>query len=257
MKLNFPEKPVSSGCNKTSQNLKFPLSTENFNLWMMKKDMQGKSQDDQNIAEINYSQFRNKLMDRKDHNSTFQKTNIIIPGNINIEFRKQNVNYLFNFYLIHYFFACILTDIKELEKLKKENKKLLDDFITKDGETVFLRQQLQQNQLRTENEKLEKMRLIEEQANQHRSEINQICKEKEQLKTQLELQVSIYFLFLYIIKTRIIYNVIYINIQSLEIKNLLERCKLLESGNIKLREPQTLYMNNSLNKSKYSNPTNW
>lgn len=89
----------------------------------------------------------------------------------------------------------------ELEKLKKENKKLLDDFITKDGETVFLRQQLQQNQLRAENEKLEKMRLNEEQANRHRSEINKICKEKEQLKTQIELQVSIFF-YLFILLQR-------------------------------------------------------
>lgn len=89
----------------------------------------------------------------------------------------------------------------ELEKLKEENKKLLDDFITKDGETVFLRQQLQQNQLRAENEKLEKMRLNEEQANRHRSEINKICKEKEQLKTQIELQVSIFF-YLFILLQR-------------------------------------------------------
>lgn len=82
-------------------------------------------------------------------------------------------------------------DATELEKLKNENKKLLNDFITKDGENVFLRQQLQQTQLRAENDKSEKMRIIEEQANLHKSEINKICKEKEQLKTQLELQVSL------------------------------------------------------------------
>ena len=93
-----------------------------------------------------------------------------------------------------------------MEKLKTENKKLLNDFITKDGETVFLRQQLQQTQLRIENEKLEKMRLIEEQANRHRSEINKIYKEKEQLKTRLELQVS--FIFLFDI-TKIYANIIY------------------------------------------------
>ncbi|XP_071573350.1 uncharacterized protein Mus304 isoform X3 [Temnothorax nylanderi] len=124
-----------------------------------------------------------------------------------------------------------IQDDKELEKLKTENKKLLNDFITKDGETAFLRQQLQQTQLRIENEKLEKMRLIEEQANRHRSEINKIYKEKEQLKTQLELQ-------------------------DLEIGNLQERCKLLESGNIKLKEPQMLYMNTSVDKCKYATPIN-
>lgn len=78
---------------------------------------------------------------------------------------------------------------KELEKLKAENKKLLDDFITKEGEAVFLRNQLQQIQLKAENDRLEKARLIEEQENHHRMEINAIYKEKEHLKTQLELQV--------------------------------------------------------------------
>lgn len=85
-----------------------------------------------------------------------------------------------------------------MEKLKNEIKKLRNDFITKDGETVYLRQRLQQIQLRAENEKLEKMRLIEEQANSHRLEINKIYKDKEQLKTQLELQVNIYFIIYYI-----------------------------------------------------------
>lgn len=131
-----------------------------------------------------------------------------------------------------------------MEKLKNENKKLLNDFITKDGETVYLRQQLQQIQLRTENEKLEKLRLIEEQANNHRLEISKIYKEKEQLKTQLELQVSIYFIFLFfLLKIEII--IFIINSQNLEIGNLQERCKRLESGNVKLEEPQTLYMNTS------------
>lgn len=97
------------------------------------------------------------------------------------------IKYFYSLFILH-----ILIGNKELEKLKTENKKLLNDLITKDGETVFLRQQLQQTQLRVENEKLEKMRLIEEQVNRHRSEINKIYKEKEQLKTQLELQVSIH-----------------------------------------------------------------
>lgn len=77
-----------------------------------------------------------------------------------------------------------------MKKLKYENQKLLNDFITKEGEAVFLRNQLQQTQLRAENDRLEKTRFIEEQENRHRLEINTICKEKENLKTQLELQVS-------------------------------------------------------------------
>jgi len=47
---------------------------------------------------------------------------------------------------------------------------------------------------------------------------------------------------------------LFINIQNLEIGNLLERCKLLESGNIKLKEPQILYT--SHNKSKCNSPIN-
>ncbi|XP_072755472.1 uncharacterized protein Mus304 isoform X2 [Anoplolepis gracilipes] len=190
MKSDLPEKP--STCNEPSR-LKLLRPTEKSDLCTIKKDIQAKSQD---IADINYSQFRNKLINRESHNSTFQKGN--------------------NF---------IVSDDKELEKLKNENKKLQNDFTTKDGETVYLRQQLQQLQLRAENEKLEKMRLIEEQANNHRLEINKIYKEKEQLKTQLELK-------------------------NLEIGNLQDRCKRLESGNIKLEEPQSLYMNTSFNKSK-------
>ncbi|XP_071643287.1 uncharacterized protein Mus304 isoform X1 [Temnothorax longispinosus] len=192
IKSSFPEKTTAIAYNETSCS---KLAIEKSNLRLLKKNIQGTSQD---ITEINYSQFRNKLIDKKDYNSTFQKdNNFIVQGD------------------------------KELEKLKTENKKLLNDFITKDGETAFLRQQLQQTQLRIENEKLEKMRLIEEQANRHRSEINKIYKEKEQLKTQLELQ-------------------------DLEIGNLQERCKLLESGNIKLKEPQMLYMNTSVDKCKYT-----
>lgn len=48
-----------------------------------------------------------------------------------------------------------------------------------------------------------------------------------------------------------------INVQNLEIGNLQERCKLLETGNIKLKEPQILYMNTSVDKSKYAIPVNW
>ncbi|XP_011061730.1 PREDICTED: uncharacterized protein LOC105150397 [Acromyrmex echinatior] len=199
VKSDFPER--TTAYNETSCS-KLPQAIEKSNSDLLTKNVQSTSQNHQNITEMNYSQFRNKLIDKKDHNSTFQKSNKII---------------------VH--------DGKELEKLKTENKKLLNDFITKDGETAFLRQQLQQTQLRVENEKLEKMRLIEEQANRHRSEINKIYKEKEQLKTRLELQ-------------------------NLEIGNLQERYKLLESGNIKLREPQMSYTNSSTDKCKYVIPIN-
>lgn len=182
MKSGFSERTFITH-NETCS--KLPLSTEKPNLQLLKKNIQDMTQD---ATAINYSQFRNKLIDKKGHNSTFQKDNFIIQGN-NIEIQIMKYYSLFL-----YIYSFIFIDNKEFEKLKTENKKLLNDFITKDGETAFLRQQLQQTQLRVENEKLEKMRLIEEQANRHRSEINKIYKEKDQLKTQLELQVSI-FLF--------------------------------------------------------------
>lgn len=36
----------------------------------------------------------------------------------------------------------------------------------------------------------------------------------------------------------------------------MERCKLLESGNIKLTEPHTINLNLSMNKNKFSSPKN-
>ncbi|KAL2728306.1 hypothetical protein V1477_017582 [Vespula maculifrons] len=139
-----------------------------------------------------YTDFEKKLLYKQNYNSTFQ-----LNRNITVSDNNEHKDLE-----------------KELNKLKLERNKLLNDFIMKDGETVFLRNQLQQTQVRAENDKVEKMHLIEEQAKQHRTEINQIFKEKEDLKTQLDLQ-------------------------ALEIEKLLERCKLLESGHIKLVEPHT------------------
>ncbi|XP_043286356.1 uncharacterized protein mus304 [Venturia canescens] len=118
-------------------------------------------------------------------------------------------------------------NIRRLEKLEQENKKLLDDFMTKEGETVFLRSQLQQTQLRAENEKLEKARFIEEQASRHRAELDALHKEKENLKTQNEFQ-------------------------ALQLGSLMERCKLLESGAVKLTQPQKAVMSaESPNRSRF------
>ncbi|XP_043507898.1 uncharacterized protein LOC122527620 [Frieseomelitta varia] len=161
------------------------------------------SQDISTIVSVNYTQFKNKLMNKKIYNSTFKLD----------EHPITESEYL-----------------KELEKLKVENQKLLNDFITKDGEAVFLRNQLQQTQLRAENDRLEKRQFIEEQENRHRMEINAICKEKENLKTQLELQ-------------------------TFEIGNLMERCKLLEGGNVKFVEPH-INFNISTNRSKLNSPMN-
>ncbi|XP_015429517.1 PREDICTED: uncharacterized protein LOC107186210 [Dufourea novaeangliae] len=158
-----------------------------------------------NIVSVDYKDFEDKLINKQVYNSTFKlQENVVFPES---------------------------KYIQELEKLKFENKKLLNDFITKDGEAVFLRNQLQQTQLRAKTDKLEKTRFIEEQENRHRTEMNSICKEKEQLKTQLELQ-------------------------TFEVGNLMERCKLLETGNVKLKEPHTVNVNFSMNKSRFNSPMN-
>ncbi|XP_015592175.1 uncharacterized protein LOC107266325 isoform X2 [Cephus cinctus] len=137
-----------------------------------------------------FDDFRKNLLDTDNHNSTFQSQNtcVLVSDDLNL---------------------------KEVERLKEENKKLLDNFITKEGETVFLRHQLQQTQTRAQNEKVEKSKFIEEQASKFRAEINALLKEKENLQTKLQFQ-------------------------SLELGNLLERCKLLESGSVKLTEPHSV-----------------
>ena len=61
--------------------------------------------------------------------------------------------------------------------------------MVKEGETVFLRNQLQQTHLRAENERIEKSRLIEELEKRYRAEIDAIHKKKDSLKTQYEFQV--------------------------------------------------------------------
>ncbi|KAI4485862.1 hypothetical protein M0804_006351 [Polistes exclamans] len=140
-----------------------------------------------------YSNFEKRLLYKQNYNSTFQVNKNISPQSN--DSKDKNLE-------------------KELNKLKTERDKLLNDFIMKDGETVFLRNQLQMTQMRIENDKIEKMHLIEEQSKKHKTEIDQIIKEKEDLKTQLELK-------------------------AFEIEKLLERCKLLESRNIKFIEPHT------------------
>ncbi|CAL7938753.1 unnamed protein product [Xylocopa violacea] len=190
--------------NLDSSVYKIPKTYEHMSQYNTQRKGVDNSKNISMIASIDYKEFEDKLMHTKVYNSTFK-----LDENSILESEHT----------------------KELEKLKLENKKLLDDFVTKEGETVFLRNQLQQSQLRAENEKLEKTRFIEEQENRHRSEINAICKEKEKLKTQLELQ-------------------------ALEVGKLMERCKLLEGGNVRLTEPHTANLNVSGHKSRFNTSIN-
>lgn len=82
VKSDFPERTTAydeTSCSKLSQ------AIEKSNSHLLTKNIQNTSQNHQNMTEINYSQFRNKLIDKKDHNSTFQKGNkIIVHGNTSI-----------------------------------------------------------------------------------------------------------------------------------------------------------------------------
>jgi predicted RNase H-like nuclease (RuvC/YqgF family) len=82
-----------------------------------------------------------------------------------------------------------ISDDEQVEKWKEEKQKLLEDFMTKEGETEFLRQQLTQIQTRAENAKKEQSRIMEEQIQKFREEINGLLKEKTSLESQLQLQV--------------------------------------------------------------------
>lgn len=139
--------------------------------------------------------FKNNLVGRKNLNSTFQ-------------FSQNNGN--------------VVADTDEeksakLEKIENDYKRLLNDITAKEGETMFLRQQLQQTQMKAEKENMAKTRQIEELASQNRKDMNALHKQVESLKTQIELK-------------------------DLELNNTKERYKMQESKSIKLTTPQTLHV---------------
>lgn len=125
-----------------------------------------------------FSDFANKVKDDS-HNSTFQHENgRVVPGTeLQLQIRT------FCFILI------ISSDDMEMEKWMEEKKKLLDDYMAKEGETEFLRQQLQQIRMREENDKREKMKQMEELNQRHEKELNEIPKDKDKLNSQIEFLV--------------------------------------------------------------------
>ncbi|XP_012270881.1 uncharacterized protein LOC105694610 [Orussus abietinus] len=137
-----------------------------------------------------FDDFKSNLLDKVDRNSTFCPRDDVI---------------------------VITNDVpsQSLKKLDQQYKKLLEDFITKQGETDFLRKQLQQLKIRLDTANMENVRLIEEQTARHKAELNAVHKEQEKLKTQLDFQ-------------------------TLQLSGLMEKCKLLESGSVKLTEPHAI-----------------
>ncbi|KAK0077499.1 hypothetical protein PV325_003897 [Microctonus aethiopoides] len=139
---------------------------------------------------IDMDAFKGDLMSKGHLNSTFQ----IIGRNENAHETAEQ-------------------KLRKLEKLESDYEKLLNQLTAKEGETIFLRNQLQRAQVKAEKENIEKTKLIEEQAIKFRSEINSLYKEKESMKTQFQFQ-------------------------TLQMNNIKERCKILEKGSIKLTHPQ-------------------
>ncbi|KAG7200955.1 hypothetical protein KM043_003315 [Ampulex compressa] len=162
-------------------------------------DVPGTSTQDNRTTDIAYTDFKKRIVNRKMHNSTFcMQDNVTASGSV---------------------YA------KDVEQLRIENQKLLNNFMTKEGEAAFLRKQLEQAQLKAESDLIERTRFLEEQASRHKSEITVISNEKERMKTQLDLQ-------------------------ALEVANLIKRCKLLETGNVKLVEPYSASLCSTKDKKK-------
>ncbi|KAJ8687975.1 hypothetical protein QAD02_023770 [Eretmocerus hayati] len=143
-----------------------------------------------NTQAIAFDDFENDIR-RNSHNSTFQSRKSSTLSNV-----------------------VLVSDDEQVTQWQEEKKKLLEDFMTKEGETEFLRQQLNQIQMRAENAKKEQAHMMEEQGQKLRAEITALSKEKSSLESQLQLQ-------------------------NLKINNLAEKCKLLESGSVKFTQPQT------------------
>lgn len=81
VKSDFPERSPAISHSEASCS-KLSLVVEKPSLRLLKRNIQATSQNYHDITEINYSQFRNKLIENKNYNSTFQKDNFIIQGNV-------------------------------------------------------------------------------------------------------------------------------------------------------------------------------
>ncbi|KAG8037987.1 hypothetical protein G9C98_006312 [Cotesia typhae] len=121
----------------------------------------GSSSNLKTIAETPTSdEFRNNLLVNNRLNSTFQAKNVIADPD------EENR--------------------KKLEKLESENKKLLDDLRIKEGESIYLRKQLNTALIKTNHLSVEKECALERQANQYQLQINELIKKNSALTTQLE-----------------------------------------------------------------------
>ncbi|XP_014210821.1 uncharacterized protein LOC106641092 [Copidosoma floridanum] len=127
--------------------------------------------------------------------------------------------------------VVLVSDDEQVENWKEEKKKMLEDFLTKEGETEFLRQQLNQIQARAEKAKIEQARASEEQMEVLRLKINALTKEKTSLESQLE-------------------------IQNFQFNKVSEKCKMLETGSVKFAQPQVNIIK-AANKDRANTSIGW
>ncbi|XP_014228471.1 uncharacterized protein LOC106653517 [Trichogramma pretiosum] len=106
----------------------------------------------------------------------------------------------------------LVSDGEEVAKLKEENKKLLDDFMTKEGETEFLRQHLNQMQQRYEAAKKEQERIIKEERMKFEADRNELMKKNTALESELQLK-------------------------TFNLNSMSEKVEILKSGSMKLAQP--------------------
>ncbi|XP_044728176.1 ATR-interacting protein mus304 [Chrysoperla carnea] len=98
--------------------------------------------------------------------------------------------------------------LKEIERLKDENKKLSEKFITKEGEVTILRNQLKQTQKTIDTIRIEKMQSLEKQKIEWSEKISALNTNLNSAKSELE-------------------------IKNLEVMTLTNRCRSLESATVK------------------------
>ncbi|XP_072945437.1 uncharacterized protein [Epargyreus clarus] len=100
---------------------------------------------------------------------------------------------------------------EENAKLKSENGKLLEKCVTKEGESSILRAQLKTYQVAVDSARLEKIRTQEQAQMQWSAKLDSVNNKLHELRTELDFK-------------------------NMEIINMKEKCKMLESNKIKLTQ---------------------
>ncbi|CAG4994284.1 unnamed protein product [Parnassius apollo] len=110
-----------------------------------------------------------------------------------------------------YVYRQLLQLREENSKLKSENGKLLEKYVTKEGEVSILRTQLKTSQMAADNARLEKIKVQEKVQMEWTDKLAAVNNQLQDLRTQLDFK-------------------------NLEITSIKEKCKMLESSKVKLTQ---------------------